>query len=187
MGQDLPMVVIPSISKLNMLSQVLHMVESLLSDENSSSLQTNLAESLLMVLLQVSLQRRHIRELRVASLARGDHAVQNSKPHTGFLSLWGVVENGLVGSVLDALLAEFAVEGVEGHFSVISDNDLVELSFTNGALLVLQNESEPECTDIAHVLVVARTEGEVVEVLEAKHAVVLVQILTGFLFLHQSL
>lgn len=65
------------ISLLNMLPHMLDVVESLLSDEDEATFQTNFAESLLMLSLQMLLQSLNVVEL-VARIAIKDKAMHLS-------------------------------------------------------------------------------------------------------------
>lgn len=56
MRHDFAMSFIPDVTILDVVPQLLDMVESLFTDENTPSLETNLAECFFMVAFQMSLQ-----------------------------------------------------------------------------------------------------------------------------------
>ncbi len=63
MGQDFCALLRPWVAVLNVISQLPHVVDALLSDEHRPARQTHLAESLLVRTLKVPSERLHIREV----------------------------------------------------------------------------------------------------------------------------
>lgn len=63
MGQDFRALLGPWVAVLNVVSQLPHVVDPLLSDENRPACQTHFAESLLVHTLKVPSERLHIREV----------------------------------------------------------------------------------------------------------------------------
>jgi hypothetical protein len=63
MGQDFCTLLRPWVAVLNVISQLPHVVDALLSDEHRPARQTHLAESLLVRTLKVPSERLHIREV----------------------------------------------------------------------------------------------------------------------------
>ena len=82
MWQDFSMSIIAHISVLNVLPQCFHMVEPLLADEHSSTLEADLAKCLLMMLLQMPLQRAQVRKVLLVARAVRYEAVNSSESQT---------------------------------------------------------------------------------------------------------
>ncbi len=62
MRQYFCLAIIACISKFNMCFQLLHVIDTLLPNKHQTTLQTNLAESLLVVHLQMTLERLNVVE-----------------------------------------------------------------------------------------------------------------------------
>ena len=76
--QNLAMSLVTDISKFNVASECLNMIQPLLPDKHRSSFQTNLAESLFVRSLQMPLERCYVGE-ELPRRTIVDHAIQVSQ------------------------------------------------------------------------------------------------------------
>jgi len=161
------MLVVSHVSIVDVISQVLDMIDPLLANEDRAALEADLAEGLLVVMLQMPHQGADVRELRLMSLTILDETVQSSEVHAGLLSFGIRIENVFVLLVLDSFLLHLLVEVGPRQIVVISNDDFIQFSLADGALVILKNNSEPEPALVADILMLTAAEHEVIEVVVA--------------------
>lgn len=167
--QHVSELVVADVTVLDVASQGFHVVQALLSDEHSPSFEADFAEGLFVLGLQVALQTLLGWELLVAP-AVVNHASEVSEPHAGLLGLVVVVVDGLVFLVLLALAHQLLFEVGPLEIPVVGDNHLLQLSFADGALFVLHDESQPERAGVANVPVAADAQLKVGKLVHAQNA-----------------
>ena len=134
---------------------MLQVVESLLSDENEATLQTNGAESLLMLLLQMLLQGLNIVELK-PWVALIYHALSHPQLCPGSPDLGRLVVHILVLRVYGELFLKPGITKVlKREGGSLRNQELLAFCLANGTLLVLHDETKSQDARVAHVLVVA--------------------------------
>ena len=104
--QDLSMAFVTQITLLDMGPQGVHMVQTLLADEDCSAFEANFAERLLVPGLHVALERGPIRKLLLCTRTVWDWAVQCSQQETCLLGSIVVIVDRVVFGILLTLLFE---------------------------------------------------------------------------------
>jgi hypothetical protein len=109
-------------------------------------------------------------------LAGVDEALE--LPHLGasLLNFLRLVIDVLIFSITrELLLKAWLVELLERQSLRAGNNDFVVLSLADGALAILHDKSEAQDAKVAHILVVAAAQSEVLHVIKAEDAVLFVR------------
>lgn len=155
MWQDLCLSLRARVSISDVEIYVLQVVKSLLSDEHEATLETDVAESLLMLLLQMLLQGLNIVELK-PWVTLMHHALSHSQLCPGSPDLGRLIVDILVLRVYGELLLEPGIgEVLKSEGGGLRNQELLAFSLANGTLLVLHDETQSQDAGVAHVLVVA--------------------------------
>ena len=134
---------------------VLQVVESLLSDEYEATLEADVAESLLMLLLQMLLKGLNIVELK-PWVALMHHALSHPQLCPGSPDLGRLIVDIMVLRVYGELLLEPGIrEVLKSEGGGLRNQELLAFCLANGTLLVLHDETQSQDARVAHVLVVA--------------------------------
>ena len=126
------------ISMFNVRTQLLNVVNPLLSNENWSAFEADLAEGLLMNWLQMPSQAFNIRK-DCLYIAVVHQALQTPQLVASGLCLFVVVKDLFIFLVLDGSFAEPLLELVPGKLLVLGDDDLFKLSLADGTLVVFHD------------------------------------------------
>lgn len=121
------------ITVLNVGSERLDMIDALLSDEDGATCETNFAKCLLMSCFQVTSQRLHIWEA-LSALTIVHQTLQRAQFHSSCFRTRIFIPNRGVFFILDDIVL---LNLVPRKSSIITHDDLFELSLTNWALLVV--------------------------------------------------
>lgn len=135
-GQNLSAPVTGRVAVLDMLPQLLHMVDPLLSYKDSAALKTDEAEGLLVRRFHMPSQAFLVRELFLV-LAITDQTSECSKLHAFNLGRSVRVIDCLISPILVALMPHIVVKFIPGERLVLSDNDFFELSFAERTIFVV--------------------------------------------------
>ena len=153
-----------------MIAQCLDVIKTLLADEHSASIQTDLAESLLVLSFKMALKRCHIWELRSRTITARYYTIQCAQLKTCFLSLRCMVVDGIILRILVTFLKKTFGRKRPSEISISSDDDFVKVRSTNGTLFILHDQPGPERTRVAHFIMIARTKCKEIELRAAQYA-----------------
>jgi hypothetical protein len=174
MWQYLRLFFIPWVAVVDVRSQEVNVVESLLLDEDEAALEADLAEGLLVLSLQMVLKGILGGEL-MSGIALVDEALELSRVLTSLLNLLVFIIDVTVLVVSEELFFEVCLlELLIVQALTLCNQYLLAHGLADGALEVLHDEAQPQDTGVAHVLVVALTQSEVLHIVEAEDAVLFV-------------
>ena len=175
MRKDLRTALVRRVPMLYVHPQLLHVVDALLANEDRAALQAHQAERLLMRGLHMSPQTLLVREL-LFMVAVGYQARQRSELHAFDLGRSVRVVDGLIGSVLVALVAHIVVELGPGELFVLRDDNLLQLLLAERTIFVLHQQPDPQTALGAHVRVTAGAEREELDLVVTKDARFLISV-----------
>lgn len=168
MWHDLSMPLVSNVAVFNMTTKLLNVIQSLLPNENSSSFETNLAESSIMRTFHMPLQGRFVWKLlpRVTIM---NQTIQRTEMQACLLSCFTMEIDCIILWVFLAILLDLLIEKAPGKVLIVGDDDLIEVGITHGALLGFQNESHTQRAGVADVCMTAWTKSEEFDFIEAQY------------------
>ena len=175
MRKDLRAALVRRVPMLYMLSQLLHVVDALLANENRAALQADQTERLLMCGLHMPPQTLLVREL-LFMVAVGYKACQRSELHAFNLGSSVRVVDGLISAVLVALVPHIVVKLGPRELLVRSYDNLLQLLFAERAIFVLHQQPDPQTALGAHVPVPAGPKRKELYLVVAKDARFLISV-----------
>ena len=157
------------VAMLDMGPQLLHVIDSLFSNEDCSARQTNFAECLLVSGLQMASEWLNIREV-LSARAIEHQTLHRSQLEACSFSFRVFIINAWVFFVLDCI---FRFKFVPSESLVIADYNRLKFSFANAAFIVFHKESDAQHALMANCFVVALAHRKVDDCVEAKNAALL--------------
>jgi len=136
MGHDLPVLFIADVSVFDVGTELLYVIESLLSDEDCTAFEADLAEGSVVRAFQMPLERSHVRKV-LSGVAIMNQAIQRTKVQARLLRCRTMEIHSIILWVCLAIPFDLLVEKAPGKILIIRDYDLIQVSITHGALLCL--------------------------------------------------
>ena len=155
--QDFCTAICAHVTKLNVAAELLYMVYSVFSDEHSSTLKTDFAESFLVHWLQVTTKRFDIREC-LWTLAVVHQTLKRPQLHTSSFCSRILVKDRLIFFVLNCVVR---VKLIPCQSGVVANDNLLKLLFANTALLLVQKEADAQHALMADLFVIAAAHSKV--------------------------
>lgn len=139
MWQYLPMFVVAEIALLDVLTKLIYMIEPLLSNEYSSSLETNFTKSFLVASFEMALQWSTIRKLLFCARTIRNETIKGSQLQRCLLCRIVVIVYGIILRVFLTLFFELLVEEFPCESFVVRNDYFVQICAANWTFFILED------------------------------------------------